>query len=277
MKYIVSRFFLIAVVMNSFLIAEAQKLPNIQKSSIRAPEGVNINGKTNEWEHAYGGFNSNIFAFYTISNDDDYLYLVVHSANQVITKKILSGGIVFTINTKKKSTDGAASITYPVLGTEEFENIVLKNSALHSLRQAGDKDDEKTKAGILRINDSISREMDKKNLASFKVIGLTGIPQVPERFISIYNDFGIEVGRQLLDSRTYNYELRIPLKYLGLSTFDEAPLFYNIKLPGTAINKGLPPLQLNGTTRPPLGEGGVDLRTLNSVSDFWGEYRLAKN
>ena len=39
------------------LPAHAQKLPKVQKTSIRAPENIKIDGKANEWDNKYQAFN----------------------------------------------------------------------------------------------------------------------------------------------------------------------------------------------------------------------------
>ena len=56
--------------------ASAQK-DKIQKNNFRAPINVKIDGKLNEWGDKLQAYNTSTDIFYTISNDDDNLYLAV--------------------------------------------------------------------------------------------------------------------------------------------------------------------------------------------------------
>lgn len=73
--------------------ANAQKLPDIQKSGLRAPANLRIDGKATEWNNKFQAFNKNIDVFYTISNDDDNLYLAIQAIDIKTIYKIFNGGI----------------------------------------------------------------------------------------------------------------------------------------------------------------------------------------
>ncbi|HCN82336.1 MAG TPA: hypothetical protein DIT07_01770, partial [Sphingobacteriaceae bacterium] len=59
----------------------AQKLPNIQEASLRAPAGIKVDGKATEWNNQFQAYNKATEIFYTISNDDDKLYLAVQATD----------------------------------------------------------------------------------------------------------------------------------------------------------------------------------------------------
>src|SRR5476649_2012908 len=97
----------------SFLNAVAQKLPNVQTASVRAPANIKIDGKTTEWNNTFQAYNHATDIFYTVSNDDAKLYLTIQASDKLVINKIMSGGITFTIQKSGKKTDkDGISITY---------------------------------------------------------------------------------------------------------------------------------------------------------------------
>ena len=101
--------FLVALSLEKVAVAQ-----NVQESSVWASQAVKIDGKTSE--NNFGAFNKNTQLFYTMSNDDKNLYLVIKSTDNSNNNKIMMGGITLTINTdgKRKEKDGL-SITYPLI------------------------------------------------------------------------------------------------------------------------------------------------------------------
>src|SRR5476651_641710 len=99
------------------LSASAQK--NIQESSVRAPEGIKVDGKLTEWKDNFQATNKVTLLTYTLSNDDNNLYLAIKSTDQTNSTKITAGGISFTINTadKKKEQD-AFSLVFPSISRD---------------------------------------------------------------------------------------------------------------------------------------------------------------
>src|SRR5687767_12642480 len=79
----------------------AQKLPELQTDGLRAPVTVKIDGKLDEWG-SLPAYNKRVNVFYSISNDDENLYLVIKSDNSIIISKIMQGGIAFTVSTSGK-------------------------------------------------------------------------------------------------------------------------------------------------------------------------------
>lgn len=88
-------FLIILTVIISFA-ANAQKLPTVQKSSLRAPSNIKIDGETTEWGDKFQAYNTATDIFYTMANDDRGLYLVVQSGDPKIIQR-LTGGITLTI------------------------------------------------------------------------------------------------------------------------------------------------------------------------------------
>src|ERR1700743_3198430 len=87
------------------LSADAQKLPNIQQSKLRAPSTVKIDGKATEWNNQFQAYNRATDVFYTLSNDDENLYLTIKAIDQDVINKIVGGGISFIIARAGKKND----------------------------------------------------------------------------------------------------------------------------------------------------------------------------
>jgi len=191
--------------------AKAQKLPNIQEKSVRAPATIKIDGKRPEWDNQIQAINKATSILYTISNDDDKLYLVVLAADQDIANKIINAGITFTINGSGKAHDeGGMAVTFPFL----YYNDCRLNLPL------------------LDYNKEIT-VWNQQLTAKTKDIRVSGIKGIKDT-ISIYNPEGIKVAALFGEDAVFTYELAIPLKYLGLSVKDPKPFVYAIKLNGSA-------------------------------------------
>ena len=192
------------------VFANAQKLPNVQEKSVRAPATIKIDGKRPEWDNQIQAINKATSILYTISNDDDKLYLAVLAADEDIANKIINAGITFTINGSGKAYDeGGMAITFPFLY----------------------KDDHRPNLPLLDYNKEIA-VWNKQLTDKTKDIRVAGIKGVKDT-ISIYNMEGIKVAALFGDDAVFTWELAIPLKYLGLSVNDLKPFVYNIKLNGT--------------------------------------------
>ncbi len=251
------------------LFANAQKLPNKQTISIYAPTGIKIDGKTDEWNNKYEAYNDNVALFYTVANDDDNIYLVIHSNNSLIIRKIMNNGILVTLNALAKKEKDGITILYPVIGAEE-KKMMLKNmpAAMAVPIKANESE-----ADYFKHRDSLSAIMDKKNMALLKLMKVTGIKEITVPMVSVYNQQAIKIAA-LPGNHVFDYELAIPIKYLGQLN-DNQTIYYNVKLPGPPLTgkEGVKHFYGPNAT---IGEGGVDYRSLDVSTDFWGEYTLAK-
>lgn len=275
-------------------IVFSQKLPDQQEISLRAPANLKIDGKTTEWSNGFRAYNNSTSIFYTITNDDNNLYLVVQSTNSNVTNKIMRGGLTFTINksAKKKEKDGV-SIMFPVPASNDM--MVMFQSMASSLQTGGMNMSTADPALIMKKADSIMYVMNRQQIDKLKDIKISGIKEITDTLISIYNDEGIK-ARALFDNKAaFTYELAIPLKYLELSTDNPKEFVYNIKLNGLVFNLsamgprpgGGGDFGGGGMGSPPQGgmgggqgfRGGpntMDIQSLISPTDFWGKYTLAK-
>jgi hypothetical protein len=193
----------------------AQKLPNVQKINVLVPKGIEIDGKPAEWKN-FKAYNNAIECFYTISNDDQNLYLVIHATNHSIIHKIVAGGITFTLNRAKIKNDSSQfTITYPYIPP---------------------KIDVGGTSYTLRSNEFLTeiqlKELNQKVSGSVKEIPIKGLNVITDNSISIYNDLGIKAAGLIDLNKTYTSEIAIPLKYLA-SIFNHNGSFdYQIQVNG---------------------------------------------
>jgi len=255
--------------------AAAQKLPNVQTASVRAPANIKVDGKATEWGDKLQAYNKATGIFYNMANDDDNIYLVVQAANQEIIHKIVAGGIVLSVNTSAKSLDkGTATITFPAYG-DKLSNMFFVV-----------KDKPKATADTGKNKMQLDSFFKAKNLSltqHLKLIKQTGIKVLPDSLISVYNEDGIKAAAYLDHNYVYSYELAIPLKYLNISVNGPAKFYYNVKLNGSAyyavkvieLREGI--FSILGADGKYYGYGADPAGTaLLFPTDFWGEYTLAK-
>ena len=85
--------------------ADAQKLPNVQQTGLRAPAKVKIDGKTTEW----GNFTADNYAtglHYTMANDDKNLYLAIQADDANVLTKLTNHGVALSIHPRVKKVLG---------------------------------------------------------------------------------------------------------------------------------------------------------------------------
>ena len=261
--------------------AHAQKLPNVQVKGIRAPDNIKIDGKAIEWNNQFQAYNKATNLFYTISNDDENLYLIIQADGPVYITKILSGGITFTVNKSgEKNTENAISVTYPIIDPGNKPNVHFQNIPVIVL---GDK------TSVLKA-DSFMNDNNRRVTNSFKWIRITGIKGL-DTLTSVYNREGVKAAGLFDNKMVYTCEFLIALKYLGLSVQNPTNFSYQIvsnginlsNLDGGPVTIAPPPGSRPGTIAAIAGppQGGYnfnrnDFKVLISNTNFWGQYILKK-
>jgi hypothetical protein len=188
----------------------------------------------------------------------------------------LIGGLTFTVNTSgnKKDKNGV-SIMFPFLSEKTKKNAIGRAmSGLKSWKRETNPEIRK------RQMDSVSYAMNRKEIDKLKEIRVTGIKEIQDTVISIYNEQDILARALFEDQNTYTYELAFPLKYLNLSAKNAKTFIYNITLNGILSGLGDrgPGIMMTGSEggKGIIGPGGMDVRALALPTDFWGKYTLAK-
>jgi hypothetical protein len=231
------------VCLGDFEIAYGQKRNDIQIGNLWL-NNAKVDGKLTEWQLPLKAHNKATHIQYSIANDDKNLYLAVQT-NWVA--KLESGGLTLVVND--------ASITFP-----------------YNKRRDRRK---KENLGPLKPGEPI-------RLEDFKEIHIANIESINDSLMSIYNPYGIRtsgIRYEKNGERFCDYEMAIPLKFLGLSAANQI-INYTIRLNGIIpTNPGGP----GGTTVPIPGKSQRDMMELEErmldlvrVSKLSGKYNLAQ-
>jgi len=224
------------------------KLKSVQVASVWAPADVKIDGNLEEWDNNFQAENKAGGLFYTLSNNNLYLYLAVTGTNAKSSAKLAAGGLTFTINTDgKKTSKDAFTLTYPVILKSQVAQPALADTVAVSAAH-------------------------KAIMENSKIIKVSGFKDLDDTLISTKNDFGILTAISFKKSGNYCFEVAIPLKEIFLTIDKAKEIAYNIKVNGS---EGAPGAGAsNKTTEENKKDIAVDT---NDPVDFWGKYTFAKN
>jgi len=249
----------------------AQKLPTIQEKSIFAPSTIKIDGKIDDWHNQFSAYNNSTSIFYSMANDADHVYVVIHASDPLIEKKTLKGGITISIKGADKYKNWL-KITFPLLDAADASNIgfYLSETNLRIINQSGSKK-----------SDSLLNLMNWSLSNSIKKIGVTGSFLLLDSVISVYNDKGIKAAALFDNKAGLTYEFAIPLKYLPGNP--KNGIDYNIKLNGIFSHVKIVMLDPNASPNGAMveigssitGKSTADIQALNSDTDLSGKYQLA--
>ncbi len=262
----------VLLVLTAFSSAYPQKLPKVQTVSVRAPATIKIDGKATEWNDKLQAYNTAAGLFYTISNDDDMLYLTIRSDDPITLFKINCSGIIFNINSTQKNDRDAISINYPFYEDGKFPYINLNEKI---------KIDNTPQS--VRLADSAMSNINKRINDCAKFIKITGLSNA-DTLLPIYNDIGIMAAQGYSNMLIYTQEMAIPLKLLKLKAKSLSKFNYHLIVPKVRPNF------MESTTK--IGNDNVltvtfsarsiqaipqvESKSLTTVTDFFGEYTLAK-
>lgn len=157
-----------------FLGVYAQKLPKVQEVSLRAPANIKIDGKASEWNNGFQANNKSTGLLYTMSNDDNKLYLTIQTADIVTLYKINSVGLKLIINPTQKSDKGAISIVYPHYEKTNMPYINLNNKPIVD-----------NSPESIRSADSVMRAINKRIGERAKLIKITGMANLDNFYIHL--------------------------------------------------------------------------------------------
>ena len=251
--------------------ASAQKLPAVQQISVKPPNNLKIDGKTTEWDNKFQAFNNGIDAFYTIANDNNNLYLVVKTLDEVTAKKMFGAGIVLSITPEKNKFEAGGGVGLLVT---ESARLAISDNYREFKEYAGKKVKNKQEDSLLAV---INKDLTNGS----KEITVSGIPGI-DNTISVYNDLGIKSAMLFDDSGALNWELAVPLKYLKNAMNNKPNFFYNLMIKGMNSNGKKVTSRFTGETVTvssvprSMISGSLDRELIMNPTDFWGEYKLTK-
>lgn len=264
------------------IAANAQKLPNVQQGSVLAPANIKIDGKLTEWNNQLHAYNHATDIFYTLSNDDDNLYLTVQATDPGIIRKIMSGGVCLTIQPSGKKTDkDGMRVVYPVIMPTVSKvggGVVMVGTVKRNATSDNEHLTEKEA-------DSVMTERNRQFNQKAKWIGALGFKNL-DSLISVYNEDGLKAAGRYDNKGAFTCEVAISLKLLGLSIGNPAKFSYHILLNGVSLFGSNRPVQAISimTGGMPMGGGEGELVMAKVMmdgggaapTDFWAEYILAK-
>ena len=254
---------------------QAQKLPNVQEASLRAPANIKIDGRLNEWKDSLQAYNKATQLYYTVSNDDENLYLTVKADQPRVITKLIDVGLTFIINKAgKKSSDAKDNIqlTYPMLDFAPGQRILwYAGSRVRSETAVpkGVRDMDTTTYSSVRA-DSLIKIANTMLGNHAKNIAVKGIPQIQDSLLSIYNEERIKAVGRFDKAGIYVYELAIPLKYLNLDAGQKFSYSIHLENRMTKPKRGMHTMYIYVERMP------VDIdQDLDSTTDMWGYYTLS--
>ncbi len=282
---------------------KAQKLPNKQSAAVMAPANILIDGKAKEWVLPYQAYNKEIEVFYTIANDKDNLYLVIHADKPRIIEKIIEAGIEFKVTeTANKGAKNIFSVLFPLLPLGVAKSTLAAAGKQVSGMSFSSTDmaygtnilteelkAEAKKNSQLTVFDKPNKQLHN-NLKEIKILGANSIvdtvPGVTDttkyyntlplrrhhfKIIPLANQDDIMAMVQFDNRGELTYELNIPLKYLNMPKGNNK-LYYNITIHGRGEGGRIG--NVLTVSRLPDGRAVGDNQDLEYPTDFSGEYTL---
>jgi hypothetical protein len=267
--------------------AFAQKVSSTQQGSVWAPQGIKIDGKLTEWGTALQAYNKTVKLWYTIANDDKYLYLAIRSDDLDYNPKILAGGISLTINTADKKKDkGAYVVTFPIISRAGGGGRGGRGGGRRGGFGGGQDQDKPDTVAVVA--------QQRQTLATSKEISAIGFKEITDTLISVYNEYGMKAAASISDKGVYTAELAIPLSMLNIPA-DQKEIAYNIKVNGLEMQMKNISVGGGGGGRVSIsgngggfggggggfggfgGRGTPDADDITVATDFWAKYTIAVN
>jgi hypothetical protein len=237
-------------------IATAQKLPEVQLASVWAPANLKIDGDANEWDNKFQAYNKTAGIYYTLSNNEDHLFLTVQATDPTMINKLVAGGLTFTIQKSGKKNDkGAIGIIYPY--------FTKKNRPYFNIKA------EQGYSTVLK--DSVAKANNKLLDYLMRTISVSNITGV-DTLIAVNNENDIKVAGAFNNKLVYTWELSLNLKQLGISPESASKFAYHISVGDVVIKS----LERRAEIEYATDVKGYDNTTAIPTYDFWGDYTLAK-
>ncbi len=260
-----TKFFTLSIYLIIFcaISTNAQKLPAVQEGGVRASLNVKIDGKLSDWKGGFKAYSKSTGLYYTIANDDSFIYFSLMVSDPVIQKKVLKGGLSVNLKNSNKNV----VVDLPLLSEQQSGQIATTINSLIEAKEALKKD-----TLISLANRQLS--------AALKEIGVKGITGINTPTISVFNNHGIKYWMELNSSGALVCEVAIKLSHLSDNTVLPFSLSYEVKSNGI-LNK-TKVIMLDGSEAPP--DAGMvvigssvngktsDVQFLNSDTSFKGVY-----
>lgn len=266
-----TKLLLTSMLLLTAFFVNAQKLPNVQTTSLRIPATIRIDGKTTEWNNNFQAYNNATSIYYTMANNAEFVYLIAHIKDPAVIERMTYNGFTFEIYKNENSRNkDIVSVTLPYSGNKYFTLNFSKPTGA----------DTTLEKNMLKSNNALLSKHHK-----FMVVkGIQGLDSV-----SVYNDAGIGFAEAFDNNEDYTVELQLPIQFIKLLPGDNSKFAYRLLingLPDRGPIRGMVTLSPNGSTTftnniPPEHQAGFDelkarIAKKNAPTDFKAEYTLVK-
>lgn len=171
-----------------------------------------VDGISSEWHEPLNNYNTPTQLAFAFANDQQNLYLIIESLDEMTTGRLLRAGLTLNINTAGKKKDG------------------IKINFLGMQQPPSPKHDP---TDTLEHEDAVMHHGEHD--PGVNVIQVSGFKNIPDGSLAIPNNSGIQVAAAFNKQRDYICELAIPLSQLELKGNEVKAIAYNIKI--NAANK----------------------------------------
>jgi len=248
----------------------AQKLPNVQQTSLRAPVNIKIDGKATEWGDKFQAYNNITGIFYTMANDDKNIYFTIKATNPDIIDRIVQGGIVLSMQTTDKKDAKNVAVNFPIALKKSYAVLILRDRAGLS------------KDSLAKI--AISSFEQNNIILKNKFIQIAVNTGNTTDTMLMSNKLGVKAAAAIDINRAYTQQMVIPLGLLGLSEATASKFNYQVHLTGSLLTASITfsgpagpnptPQQLAELDRA-LEQANARKAMLSAPADFSAEYTLA--
>ncbi len=246
----------------TFLQANAQKLPNKQEASVRIPVNVKIDGKATEWSNSFQAYNNATSVYYTMANNNDFVYLIGQINEPDVVERINKYGFTFEIYKKENPVnDELIGITSPPPIYPKYFTTTLYTA---------------TRAPDISLAKNRMKSYNEALQKHHKLLVIKGIPGFDT--VSVYNDEpGIRLAEAVDINLNYTFELQIPMRYVKLLKGEDKQILYHF-----TVNTS-PPSFMRSPKEPYtpeqlayIEEAEARIAKKNAATDFKAIYTLAK-
>lgn len=165
-----------------------------------------IDGQLNDWKDSLDQYNNSAKLYYSLSNDNENIYLAIKNNSRENLTAILATGISFSANIESNKKN-PPKITFPIID-----------------RTPGKKRN--------TTEQPEPEEIQKEILSRIKEVRVSGFKEIIDGGISLYNTYGIKAATGFDSKNNLVQEIAIPLSLLGLQSGNTEPVSYSIRING---------------------------------------------
>ncbi len=208
--------------------------------NIWAAQPILVDGNSAEWHEPLNNYNSETQLAFALANDQNNLYLIIESLDEMTTRKLLGGGLTLNINTAGKKKDGV-KLLFLGMHQPSLNPDLDKAAPENNEPEPHDKTE----------HPAYGTEHEGKSPGITR-IQVSGFKTIPNGSLTIPNTQGIQVAAAFNPQKDYICELAIPLNLLDFKGKNPGAIAYDIKINSSGFHGNR---SIEGGQRPPGGGG----------------------